>query len=157
MKSPFGGLIIMVSPEGKNSIKFSLEKVVEVPWFDLTNPNSASQWETKYGDRNMNITRNIITHSLLCFIINQIPTMIYSIDLFRKKLAAPKSIFEGRFFFLVLDTNEDTRAATAEGIESMLKFWDKTVEAFGYFTGLNITHRKKEGFVTEVQLPVEWA
>lgn len=43
-RSPFGGLVMMISPSGSNSIKFSLENVVETPRFDLTDPNSLTQW-----------------------------------------------------------------------------------------------------------------
>ncbi len=52
----------------------------------------------------------------------------------------------------MLETSDYTRAATAEDVKGMVQLWDKAVEAFGYFTGLNVTQRQKEGFIHEIQL-----
>ena len=48
--SPFGGLVVLVSPkaQGVNTIKFTLENVVEAPRFDLTDNSSLSQWTERY-------------------------------------------------------------------------------------------------------------
>ena len=44
LSSAFGGLIYLESPKGSSTIKIKFENVIEAPFFDLTKPETITQW-----------------------------------------------------------------------------------------------------------------